>query len=111
MKDSRIKLFIKSLAFAFICLIVLSIVALFITNMTSYKSFEDVLFIGGLVLIFIGIFSSISADSIALFLSGGMRTYRNEINITFALSSFSLFIGGLLASLLTFIIWGNRKIK
>ena len=104
MKDSRIKLFIKSLVFAFIWLIVLSIVALFITNITSYKSFEDVLFIEGLVLIFIGLFSSISADSIALFLTGGMRTYRNEINITFALSSFSLFIGGLIASLVTFII-------
>ncbi|VYT88975.1 hypothetical protein [Clostridium tertium] len=104
MKNSRIKLFIKSLVFAFIWLIVLSIVALFITNITSYKSFEDVLFIEGLVLIFIGLFSSISADSIALFLTGGMRTYRNEINITFALSSFSLFIGGLIASLVTFII-------
>ncbi|MDU1277606.1 MAG: hypothetical protein E6342_04030 [Clostridium sp.] len=71
MKNNRISFFIKAVIYGFVWLGVVTMIGFIITSSTLYNSFQNVLFIEGLLLIFIGIFSSISADSIALSLMGG----------------------------------------
>ena len=71
MKNNRISFFIKAVSYGFGWLGVVTMIGFIITSSTLYNSFQNVLFIEGLLLIFIGIFSSISADSIALSLMGG----------------------------------------
>lgn len=104
MKNHKIALFIKTAIYGFGWLGLATMIGFIISSSTRYNSFQNILFVEGLLLIFIGIFSSISSDSIALSLMGGVRSYRTEINISLALSSFSLIIGGILSTALTFIM-------
>ena len=123
MKDERISLLIKSIIWGVIWLGVASLVGLLITKFTNYKSFENVLFIEGLIMIFIGIATSISGDPMGISLQGlgqNNAQYINNANleiskmekqrvtvkrnIAFALSTFSLLIGGILSAGITFLI-------
>lgn len=123
MKDERISLLIKSIIWGVVWLGLAALIALIITKVTSYKDFESALFIEGLILIFVGIFASISGDPIGLSLQGlgqsnaqyiananlevakmTREKVSGKINIGFALSTFSLVIGGILSAAITFII-------
>lgn len=109
MKDERISLVIKSIIWGVVWLAVASLVGFLITKFTNYKSFKNVLFIEGLVLIFIGIFASISGDPMGVsmhYLEAKMKKQKSSVktDISFALSTFSLLIGGILAVTLTFIM-------
>lgn len=104
MVDNRISLIVKSVIGALVWFGLAVIIGIIIIRVTQFSSLQNILFVEGLILIFVGAFSSISADSIALFLSGGERTYRNEISWEFSLSTFSLLIGGILSSVVTFLM-------
>ena len=123
MKSRRTSLLIKSLIYGLGCLGLLLLVGFIITKVTSYKNLENILFIEGIIAIFIGIFTSISGDPMGSSLQGlgdinaqqistaNLETTRkekekvnNRINISFAVSTFSLFIGGILSVILSFII-------
>lgn len=104
MKDYRISLISKIITGSLVWFALSIILGILITRFTSFKSFQDILFIEGLLLIFIGLFSSISADSISIFLNGGFRTYRSKINLLFSLGTFSLFVAGVMSSAITFIM-------
>lgn len=119
MKDERISLLIKSIIWGVVWLGLAALIG----KVTSYKDFESVLFIEGLILIFVGIFASISGDPMGLSLQGlgqsnaqyiananlevskmSKEKVSGKINIGFALSTFSLVIGGILSAVITFII-------
>ena len=123
MKDERISLLIKSIIWGTVWLGLAALIALIITKVTSYKDFENVLFIEGLILIFVGIFASISGDPMGLSLQGlgqsnaqyiananlevskmSREKVSGKIDIRFALSTLSLVIGGILSAAITFII-------
>ena len=123
MKDERISLLIKSIIWGTVWLGLAALIALIITKVTSYKDFENVLFIEGLILIFVGIFASISGDPMGLSLQGlghsnaqyiananlevskmSREKVSGKIDIGFALSTLSLVIGGILSAAITFII-------
>ena len=104
MKDDRMYLLGKTITWSLVWFALATIVGIVITRITQFKSLQDILFIEGLLLIFVGIFSSISADSISFFLNGGFRTYRNKINLLFSLGTFSLFVAGVISSAVTFIM-------
>ncbi|MBD7914956.1 hypothetical protein H9660_07325 [Clostridium sp. Sa3CUN1] len=104
MKNNRISLIQKIITGSLVWFALSIIVGILITKFTQFNSLQDVLFVEGLLLIFIGIFSSISADSISFFLNGGFRTYRSKINLLFSLGTFSLFVAGVMSSVITFIM-------
>ncbi|MCF0149231.1 MAG: hypothetical protein HUJ77_12645 [Clostridium sp.] len=123
MKDERISLVLKSIIWGTGWLALAALIGFIITKVTEYKSFENVLFIEGLILIFVGIFASISGDPMGLSLQGlgqnnaqylasaNLEVSKMEkqksnmkINISFALSTFSLLIGGILAAIVTFVM-------
>ncbi|WP_066894515.1 hypothetical protein [Clostridium nigeriense] len=123
MKDERVLTLTKSLVWGLIWLIIASIVGFILTKFMTSRSFQDILFIEGLVLIFAGIFASISGDPRGVSMQGlgqNNAQYINNANlevarmekekvhiktdIKFALSTFSLVIGGILSVALTFII-------
>lgn len=123
MNNERIYSFIKSLIWGLGWLVVASLIGFVITKVMTFKSFQDILFIEGIVLIFIGVFASISGDPIGLSMQGlgqnnaqyiananlevsKMEKQKVNIktNIAFALSTFSLVIGGILSIILTFIM-------
>ena len=104
MKNNRISLIQKIITGSLVWFALSIIVGILITKFTQFNSLQDVLFVEGLILIFIGIFSSISADSIAFFLNGVFRSYRSKINLLFSLGTFSLFVAGVMSSVITFIM-------
>ena len=123
MKDERVLTLTKSLVWGLVWLIIASIVGFILTKFMTSRSFQDILFIEGLVLIFAGIFASISGDPRGVSMQGlgqNNAQYINNANlevarmekekvhiktdIKFALSTFSLVIGGILSVVLTFII-------
>ena len=123
MKDERVLTLTKSLVWGLIWLIIASIVGFILTKFMTSRSFQDILFIEGLVLIFAGIFASNSGDPRGVSMQGlgqNNAQYINNANlevarmekekvhiktdIKFALSTFSLVIGGILSVALTFII-------
>lgn len=123
MKDERVLTLTKSLVWGLVWLIIASIVGFILTKFMTSRSFQDILFIEGLVLIFAGIFDSISGDPRGVSMQGlgqNNAQYINNANlevarmekekvhiktdIKFALSTFSLVIGGILSVALTFII-------
>ncbi len=123
MKDERVLTLTKSLVWGLVWLIIASIVGFILTKFMTSRSFQDILFIEGLVLIFAGIFASISGDPRGVSMQGlgqNNAQYINNANlevarmekekvhiktdIKFALSTFSLVIGGILSVALTFII-------
>ena len=123
MKDDRLVILLKSLIWGLMWLIIASILGFIISKSMTSKSFQDILFIEGLVLIFIGIFASISGDPRGISMQGlgqNNAQYINNANlevarmekekvhiktdIKFALSTFSLVIGGILSVVVTFIV-------
>ena len=123
MKDERVSLLIKSKIWGVVWLGLAALIGLIITKVTSYKDYESVLFIEGLILIFVGIFASISGDPMGLSLQGlgqsnaqyiananlevskmSREKVSGKIDIGFALSTLSLVIGGILSAAITFII-------
>ena len=62
MNNERIYSFIKSLIWGLGWLVVASLIGFVITKVMTFKSFQDILFIEGIVLIFIGVFASISGE-------------------------------------------------
>lgn len=122
MKDDRLVILLKSLIWGLMWLIIASILGFIISKIMTSRSFQDILFIEGLVLIFIGIFASISGDPRGISMQGlgqNNAQYINNANlevarmekekvhiktdIKFALSTFSLVIGGVLSIIVTFI--------
>lgn len=104
MKYNRISLIGKIITCSLVWFALATILAVLIRKFTSFNNLQDILFVEGLLLIFIGLFSSISADSISIFLNGGFRTYRSKINLLFSLGTFSLFVAGVMSSAITFIM-------
>ena len=123
MKDERVYLAIKSIVWGFVWLALAALVGFIITKVTSNKSFENALFIEGLIMIFVGIATSISGDPMGTSLQAlgennaqymaianlevsKMEKKKSNVkrNIAFALSTFSLLIGGILSVIVTFII-------
>lgn len=123
MKDDRLVILLKSLIWGLMWLIIASILGFIISKIMTSRSFQDILFIEGLVLIFIGIFASISGDPRGISMQGlgqNNAQYINNANlevarmekekvhirtdIKFALSTFSLVIGGILSVVVTFIV-------
>ncbi len=109
MKDERISLVVKSIIWGLVWLVLALLIGFLITKTTNYKNFENVLFIEGLILIFIGIFSSISGDPMGVSMHYiEVRNKKQKPNvktdIAFALSTFSLLIGGALSVIITFIM-------
>lgn len=123
MKDKRLVILLKSLIWGLMWLIIASLIGFIINSSMSSRSFQDILFIEGLLLIFIGIFASISGDPRGVSMQGlgqNNAQYINNANlevsrmeqekvhiktdIKFALSTFSLVIGGILSVVVTFII-------
>ena len=123
MKDERIYSFIKSLIWGLGWFVVASLIGFIIIKVMPFKSFKDILFIEGLVLIFAGVFASISGNPMGLSVQGlgqnnaqyiananleiskrEKEKFNVKTNIAFALSTFSLVIGGVLSIILTFIM-------
>lgn len=123
MKDNRINLVIKSLLWGIVWLGLAALIGFIITKVTSYKNFENVLFIEGVILVFVGIFASISGDPMALSMQGAGQNggqyatnanleitkmerekSNRKLNISLAISTFSLILGGLFSAGITFII-------
>lgn len=123
MKDNRFNLVLKSLFWGIAWLLLVALVGFIITKVTSYKSFQNIVFIEGLILVFVGIFTSISGDSMGISMQGlGQNNAQyisnanlevtkmqkeksnRKLDIEFAVSTFSLVLGGSLSVVLTFII-------
>lgn len=123
MKDNRINLVIKSLLWGIAWLGVAALIGFIITKVTSYKNFENILFIEGIILVFVGIFASISGDPMGLSMQGfGQNSAQyaananlevtkmereksnRKLDVSFAVSTFSLILGGLFTAGLTFIM-------
>ncbi|MCR1950866.1 hypothetical protein NSA50_07305 [Clostridium sp. DSM 100503] len=123
MKDNRINLVIKSLLWGIAWLGVAALIGFIITKVTPYKNFENILFIEGIILVFVGIFASISGDPMGLSMQGlGQNSAQyaasanlevtkmereksnRKLDVALAVSTFSLILGGLFSAGVTFII-------
>ncbi|MDV4151075.1 hypothetical protein R0131_09515 [Clostridium sp. AL.422] len=123
MKNRIVGILIKSIIWGLIWLGLAAIVGFIITKILPDKSFENILFIEGLVLVFGGIFASISGDPMGLSMQGlgqnnaqyitnanleiaKMQKEKSgvKIDIGFSLSTFALLIGGILSVIVTFIM-------
>ena len=123
MKDNRINLVIKSLLWGIAWLGVAALIGFIITKVTPYKNFENILFIEGIILVFVGIFASISGDPMGLSMQGlGQNSAQysasanlevtkmereksnRKLDVALAVSTFSLILGGVFSAGLTFII-------
>lgn len=123
MRDERISLVIKSIIWGLGWFVLAALIGFIIIKLAPNKNFKDILFIEGLILIFVGIFASISGDPMGLSMQGlgqsnaqyitnanlevskiAKQKANVKINIAFALSTFSLLIGGILSAVITFII-------
>ncbi|MDB1931819.1 MULTISPECIES: hypothetical protein [Clostridium] len=123
MKDNRINLVIKSFLWGIAWFGVAVLIGFIITKVTSYKNFENILFIEGIILVFVGIFASISGDPMGLSMQGlGQNSAQysasanlevtkmereksnRKLDVALAVSTFSLILGGVFSAGLTFII-------
>lgn len=123
MKDNRISLVIKSFLWGIAWFGVAVLIGFIITKVTAYKNFENILFIEGIILVFVGIFASISGDSMGLSMQGlGQNSAQysasanlevtkmereksnRKLDVALAVSTFSLILGGVFSAGLTFII-------
>ncbi|WP_291651229.1 hypothetical protein [Clostridium sp.] len=123
MKDNRINLVIKSFLWGIAWLGVAALIGFIITKVTAYKNFENILFIEGIILVFVGIFASISGDPMGLSMQGlGQNSAQysasanlevtkmereksnTKLDVALAVSTFSLILGGVFSAGLTFII-------
>ena len=123
MKDNRINLVIKSFLWGIAWFGVAVLLGFIITKVTAYKNFENILFIEGIILVFVGIFASISGDPMGLSMQGlGQNSAQysasanlevtkmereksnRKLDVALAVSTFSLILGGVFSAGLTFII-------
>ncbi|GAA0107702.1 hypothetical protein PMY56_17525 [Clostridium tertium] len=123
MKDNRINLVIKSFLWGIAWFGVAVLIGFIITKVTAYKNFENILFIEGIILVFVGIFASISGDPMGLSMQGlGQNSAQysasanlevtkmereksnRKLDVALAVSTFSLILGGVFSAGLTFII-------
>ncbi|EEH97261.1 hypothetical protein PMY38_09635 [Clostridium tertium] len=123
MKDNRISLVIKSFLWGIAWFGVAVLIGFIITKVTAYKNFENILFIEGIILVFVGIFASISGDPMGLSMQGlGQNSAQysasanlevtkmereksnRKLDVALAVSTFSLILGGVFSAGLTFII-------
>ena len=123
MKDNRISLVIKSFLWGIAWFGVAVLIWFIITKVTAYKNFENILFIEGIILVFVGIFASISGDPMGLSMQGlGQNSAQysasanlevtkmereksnRKLDVALAVSTFSLILGGVFSAGLTFII-------
>ena len=123
MKDNRINLVIKSFLWGIAWFGVAVLIGFIITKVTYYKNFENILFIEGIILVFVGIFASISGDPMGLSMQGlGQNSAQysasanlevtkmereksnRKLDVALAVSTFSLILGGVFSAGLTFII-------
>lgn len=123
MKDNRINLVIKSFLWGIAWFGVAVLIVFIITKVTAYKNFENILFIEGIILVFVGIFASISGDPMGLSMQGlGQNSAQysasanlevtkmereksnRKLDVALAVSTFSLILGGVFSAGLTFII-------
>lgn len=123
MKDNRISLVIKSFLWGIAWFGVAVLIGFIITKVTAYKNFENILFIEGIILVFVGIFASISGDPMGLSTQGlGQNSAQysasanlevtkmereksnRKLDVALAVSTFSLILGGVFSAGLTFII-------
>ena len=123
MKDNRINLVIKSFLWGIAWFGVAVLIGFIITKVTPYKNFENILFIEGIILVFVGIFASISGDPMGLSMQGlGQNSAQysasanlevtkmereksnRKLDVALAVSTFSLILGGVFSAGLTFII-------
>ena len=123
MKDNRINLVIKSFLWGIAWFGVAVLIGFIITKVTSYKNFENILFIEGIILVFVGIFASISGDPMGLSMQGlGQNSAQysasanlevtkmereksnRKLDVALAVSTFSLILCGVFSAGLTFII-------
>lgn len=123
MKNRIINILVKSIIWGLVWLGLAALIGFIITKFSPDKSFENILFIEGLVLVFGGIFASISGDPMGLSMQGlgqnnaqyitnaNLEIAKMEkeksganIDIGFSLSTFSLLIGGILSVIITFLI-------
>ena len=123
MKNRIISILIKSILWGLIWFGLAALIGYIITKISPDKSFENILFIEGLVLVFGGIFASISGDPMGLSMQGlgqsnaqyianaNLEVTKMEkeksgakIDIGFSLSTFSLLIGGIISVIATFLM-------
>ena len=123
MKDNRINLVIKSFLWGIAWFGVAVLIGFIITKVTAYNNFENILFIEGIILVFVGIFASISGDPMGLSMQGlGQNSAQysasanlevtkmereksnRKLDVALAVSTFSLILGGVFSAGLTFII-------
>lgn len=123
MKDNRISLVIKSFLWGIAWFGVAVLIGFIITEVTAYKNFENILFIEGIILVFVGIFASISGDPMGLSMQGlgqdsaqysasanlevtkmEREKSNRKLDVALAVSTFSLILGGVFSAGLTFII-------
>ena len=130
MKDNRISLVIKSFLWGIAWFGVAVLIGFIITKVTAYKNFENILFIEGIILVFVGIFASISGDPMGLSMQGlGQNSAQysasanlevtkmereksnRKLDVALAVSTFSLILGGVFSAGLTFIIYFESYCK
>ena len=109
MKNRIINILVKSIIWGLVWFGLAALIGFIITKISPDKSFKNILFIEGLVIIFGGIFASISGDPMGIsmnYLEAKMKGRKSNVktDISFALSTFSLLIGGILSVISTFII-------
>lgn len=123
MKDNRLGSLLKSLLWGIGWFLLAIVIGFLITKITLYKSFESVVFIEGLILIFVGIFTSISGNPMGISMQGlgqnnsqfisnaNLEVARIEndksdrkLDILFAVSTLALVVGGVLSIGVAYII-------
>ena len=113
MENSQVKLFFKSIVWGIVWAGLLVLIGLVVTNITKYN-FKDVIFSEGMIVVLLGVFSSIGGNPLGLsFQAMGQNNSQyvskanleiskmekdkigdsNKTNIKFGFSTISLIIG------------------
>jgi len=124
MENSQVKLFFKSIMWGIVWAGLLVLIGLVVTNITKYN-FKDVIFSEGMIVVLLGVFSSIGGNPLGLsFQAMGQNNSQyvskanleiskmekdkigdsNKTNIKFGFSTISLIIGGVICIIINFII-------
>lgn len=126
MDNYKIKLFLKFVLFGVIWALISAGIGLLISEVTDYN-FRDVFFVEGMVLIIIGIFSSIGGKLTGLplqlkssnpqYVTNGYLQMKDiekkekknnsdvrKVNISIGISGIALIVGGLICMIINFVI-------
>jgi hypothetical protein len=123
MNSKSFKSLINTFGFGVVWFLIASFISLFMVKLNFTSSFENVLYVIGLILFTLGVFSGISGNSIALSLqemgqnisqylyTSNVKIARLEeqiiytkLDISYEATSISLIIGGLIGIIVTKII-------